>query len=80
MSIIIICRVKKETVPHIMCSCSAIAQTLYTARHDRMLRPVYYTILKTFGITNNKEDEEDETIPWYRELQPKCCVEVLLKK
>ena len=40
-----------------------------------MLRPVYYTILKTFGITNNEEDQEDETIPWYRELQPKCCVE-----
>ena len=66
------CHVKKETVPHIMCSCSAIAQTLYTARHDPMLRPVYYAILKTLGITNN---EEDETIPWYRELQPKCCVE-----
>ena len=58
-----------------MCSCSAIAQTLYTARHDRMLRPVYYAILKTLGITNNEEDEEDETIPWYREIQPKCCVE-----
>ena len=58
------CHVKKETVPHIMCSCSV--------RHDRMLRPVYYAILKTPGSTNN---EEDETIPWYRELQPKCCVE-----
>ena len=58
-----------------MCSCSAIAQTLYTTRHDRMLRPVYYAILKTLGITNNEEDEEDETIPWHRELQPKCCVE-----
>ena len=65
------CHVKKETVPHIMCSCSAIAQTLYTSRHDRMLRPVYYAILKTLGIT---KDEDDETIPWYRELQSKCCV------
>ena len=55
-----------------MCSCSTIAQTLYTERYNRMLRPVYYAILKTLGITNN---EEDETIPWYRELQPKCCVE-----
>ena len=55
-----------------MCSCSAIAQTLYTARHDRMLRPVYYAIVKTLGITNN---EEGETIPWYRELRPKCCAE-----
>ena len=70
-----VCHVKKETVPHFMCSCSAIAQTLYNARHDRMLRPVYYAILKTLGITNNEKDEEDETIPWYRELQPKCCVE-----
>ena len=57
-----------------MCSCSAITQTLYTVRHDRMLRPVYYAILKTLGITNN---EEHETIPWYRELQPKCCVETI---
>jgi len=37
-----------------------------------MLRPVYYSILKTLGITNN---EEDESIPWYRKLQHKCCVE-----
>jgi len=66
------CHAKKETVPHIICSCSAIAQTLYSARHDRMLRLVYYAILKTLGITNN---EEDVTLPWYRELQPKCCVE-----
>ena len=58
-----------------MCSCSAIAQTLYTACHDRMLRPVYNAISKTLGITNNEEGEEDESISWYRELQPKCCVE-----
>ena len=58
-----------------MCSCSAIAQTLYTVRHDRMLRPVYYAILKTLVVTNNEDDEEDETIPWYSELQLKCCVE-----
>jgi len=63
---------RKETVPRIMCSCSAITQTLYSARHDRMLRSVYYAILRTLGITNK---EEDETITWYRELQPKCCVE-----
>ena len=37
-----------------------------------MLCLVYYAILKTLRITNN---EEDETIPWYRELHPKCCVE-----
>ena len=55
-----------------MCSCSAIAETLYVACHDCMLRPAYYAILKKLGITNN---EEDESIPWYRELQPKCCVE-----
>ena len=66
------CHVKKETVPHIMYSCSATAQTLYTARHDRMLRLLYYAILKILGITNNAGEE---TIPWYRELQPKCCVE-----
>ena len=55
-----VCHVKKETVPHLMYSSSAIAQTLYTARHDRMLRPVYYAILKTLGITNNEKDEEPD--------------------
>ena len=71
------CHVKKETVPRIMCSCSAITQTLCTARHDRMLRSVYYAILRTLGITNN---EEDETIRWYRDLQPKCCVKTNVVK
>ncbi|KXJ20792.1 hypothetical protein AC249_AIPGENE424 [Exaiptasia diaphana] len=65
------CHNSQETVPHIMCSCPAIAQTLYTARHDRMPRPVYYAILRTLGINNDK----NQTTPWHKEQQPKCCVE-----
>lgn len=38
------CHSKDENVAHIMCKCSALAQSLYTVRHDRMLRPVYYAI------------------------------------
>ena len=36
-----LCRQVGETVAHLLCSCAAIAQTLYKARHDGMLRPVY---------------------------------------
>ena len=33
-----------------------------------MLHPVYYAILKTLGIINNEEGEEDESIPWYTRI------------
>jgi len=50
---------------------SAIAQSLYKARHDRMLWPVYHAILQTLGVSNDK----DETTPWYKEKHLKCSVE-----
>ena len=64
------CHTKEENIPHILCSCPAIAQTLYKSRHDRMLRPIYHEILKMVGLHQDKE-----STPWYKELQPKSCVE-----
>ena len=35
-----LCHSAEETVPHLLRGCSAIAQTIYKARHDRMLRAI----------------------------------------
>ena len=41
-----LCSNDQETVPHILCSCSRISQTLYKERHDQMPRPLYHSILE----------------------------------
>ena len=40
-----LCHSAEETVPHLLCGCSAIVQTIYKVRHDRMLRPIYHLLL-----------------------------------
>lgn len=35
----------EETVPHLLCGCFAIVQTIYKVRHERMLRPIYHLLL-----------------------------------
>ena len=37
-----VCDNDQETVPHILCGCSQMAQTLYKDRHDKTRRPLYY--------------------------------------
>ena len=68
-----LCHISEENVPHILCSCPAIAQSLYKARHDRMLRPVYYEILRMFGF--HQDNDRSTRTPWYKESPPKSCVE-----
>ena len=48
-----LCRQAEETVARLLCSCEALAQTLYKARHDRMLRPVYHLIREKFAFEEN---------------------------
>ena len=45
-----LCEISNETVPHLMCSCSKIAQSLYKSRHDKMLRPVYHHVLHKYSF------------------------------
>ena len=40
-----LCHSEEETVSHLLCGCSAIAQTTYKARHDRMLRPILASLI-----------------------------------
>ena len=47
-----VCSNDQETVPHILCGCSQIAQTLYKDRYDKMLRPLYYNTTVYWKNTN----------------------------
>ena len=59
------CSQKQETVTHIMSVCPKIAQSLYTSRHDKMLRPYYHYLLSAYGFN----EESDHKQPWYENLQ-----------
>jgi hypothetical protein len=65
------CSQKQETVAHIMSGCSHIAQTLYTSRHDKMLRPFYHYLLSVYGF----DDLSDHNRPWYQQRPPTPVVE-----
>ena len=60
-----ICHQEEETMNHIMCSCSAIAQDLYKERHDCMLRPIYYSMLRKYRF-----DESKSRKPWFEQTEP----------
>ena len=64
------CNVEQETVPHIMCGCSAIAQSIYKSRHDKMLRPLYHFILNKYGF-----EESEVNKPWYQQSLPQPVME-----
>ena len=60
-----LCGINNETVPHLMSSCSEIAQSLYKSRHDKMLRPVYHHVLHKYSF------ESEVSKPWYQQEMPK---------
>ena len=45
-----LCHQEEETMNHIMCSCSAIAQDLYKERHDCMLRLSISVCYENIGL------------------------------
>ena len=64
-----LCRQVEETVAHLLCSCEALAQTHYKARHDRMLRPVYH-LREKFAF-----EESNSGVPWYKQALPLASIE-----
>ena len=65
-----ICHSSKESTKHILTSCTPIAQSLYKARHDKMLRPIYYRLLEKYDLLN-----QQNLLPWYRQPPPLATVE-----
>ena len=64
------CNVEQETVPHIMCGCSSIAQGIYKSRHNKMLRPMYHFTLDKYGF-----EESEVNKPWYQQSLPQPVME-----
>ena len=60
-----ICLEKQETATHILANCSHLAQTLYSQRHDKMLRPIYHALLDKYGL-----EQSDYSSPWYKQSIP----------
>ena len=65
-----LCSDGQETVPHLLCGWSKIPQTLYKDRHNRMLRPLYHSILEKFEFS-----ESQLSLPWYKQSHPVPCLE-----
>ena len=63
-----ICGQKQETVFHIMCLCSTIAQSLHTSWHDKMLRSFYHYLLHLYDFEN------DHSKPWYERQPPSAVI------
>ena len=51
-----------------MCACSTIAQSLYTSRHDKMLRPIYHYLLHLYDFEN------DHSKPWHEQRPPSAVI------
>ena len=59
-----------------MSACPKIAQSLHTARHDKILRPYYYYLLSTYCF----KEESDLKRPWYQQRSPMPVIENSLAK
>ena len=70
------CSQKQDTVTHIMSVCPKIAQSLYTSRHDKKLRPYYHYLLSAYGFN----EESDHKRPWYQQRPPIPVIENSLAK
>ena len=64
------CDSQTETTSHTLSGCSKIAQSLYKARHDRMLRPIYHHLLQKYNFQENNNEK-----PWYMQSIPTAVVE-----
>ena len=64
-----LCHSAEETVPFLLCGCSAIAQTICKVTHDRMLRPIYHLLSSVYNMEN------DDPKAWYKQAIPKASSE-----
>ena len=53
-----------ESTTHVLSACSRIAQTLYTARHNRMLRPIYCLLVFTARVLKNEKAKIYWNVPF----------------
>ena len=56
------CGKAHESIAHVLSTCSAMAQTKYLSRHNRVLKILFFELLK---------DHQLAVPPWYSVTQPK---------
>ena len=59
-----------ESTIHVMCACPKIAQSLYKARHDRLLRPICHCLLEKYNFQQSENEK-----PWYQQRPPSAVME-----
>ena len=64
------CGTATESTTYVLCACPKIAQSLYKARHDRLLRPIYHRLLGKYNF-----QESDNEKPWYQQRPPSAVME-----
>ncbi|XP_048590562.1 uncharacterized protein LOC125573819 [Nematostella vectensis] len=57
------CGLKDETVNHLLCECSKMAQSQYKHRHDNVARIVHWAIAKEHGFEVKEKWYEHELLP-----------------
>ena len=58
------CDKTAESIPHVLASCSALAQNKYLARHNAALKVLFWEILRELQLS-------DTVPPWYSPVVPK---------
>ena len=59
-----LCNTKDETVDHLVCACSKIAQTDYKEKHDKVATMLHWNLCKKYSIptTNNWRKHKVEKV------------------
>ena len=68
------CHTATESTTHVLSACSKIAQTLYTARYDRMLRPIYHCLLHTVPSESIDPSGQGNTLSLPRVQTDRLCL------
>lgn len=63
-----LCGTAPEGMAHILSACLALAQTKYLARHDDVLKVLFFEIIFDLGLI-------DTVPPWYSPIKPQSFYE-----
>ena len=58
-----LCSTAPESMAHVLSACPALAQTKYLARHDAVLKVLFFDIIENLGLI-------EASSPWYSPTKP----------
>ena len=58
-----LCGTAPESMAHVLSACPALAQTKYLARHDAVLKVLFFDIIEDLGLI-------EASPPWYSSTKP----------